>query len=160
MSIPKWWLGCLLSILWIGAAVAQTNWPDIMPNLRAGSPVSPVAVALPYTTVEQPAPAVPADKARWSGKWAGYACKDRVCDTKLIVEKVTVEGATIVYAFASADVKPPYSIRVEAKFVSDELQATLPDGSKVAYRMRKEGDVEFLFRREPRWAAGILTREN
>jgi hypothetical protein len=159
MSIPKWWLGCSLSIFWIGSAVAQTNWPDIMPNLRTGTPASPVAVVLPNTTVEQPAPAVPAEKARWSGMWAGYACKDRVCETKLVVEKVTIEGATIVYAFASADVRPSYSIRVEARFVGDELQATLPDGSKVAYRMRKEGDVEFLYRRETRWAAGLLSKE-
>jgi hypothetical protein len=80
-----------------------------------------------------------------------------VCDTQLIVETVTPDGATIIYAFASADVKP-YSIRVGARFVDDELQATLPDGSKVAYRMREGGDVEFLYRKEPRWAAGLLSK--
>ena len=158
MSILKRWLGLLLSVVWVGTAAAQTNWPDFMPRLRPGLPLSPVAVVLPNAAVEQPAPSVPAEKARWSGKWAGYACKDQVCDTKLIVETVTTAGATIIYAFAAADVRP-YHVRVEAKFVDDELQATLPDGSKVAYRMRKEGDVEFLYRKEPRWAAGILSKE-
>jgi len=159
MAIPKWWLGCLLTVVWIGSAGAQTIWPEFMPNLRADLSLSPVAVEMLPATVKQPAPDVPPEKARWSGRWAGWACRDRACDTKLIVETVTSESATIIYDFASAWVKPD-SFRTEARFVDDELQATFPNGAKVAYRMRKGGDVEFLYRNGPAdWVAGILSKE-
>jgi hypothetical protein len=151
----------VLAILLLATSVAsgQTNWPDFMPRLDPGLSTSPVAVVVPGgVTIEPPAPGVPPDKARWSGKWAGWACQDQVCDTKLIVEQVTAEGATIIYAFASANVKP-FTVRLEAKFVGDELQATLPNGAKLAYRMRNDGNVEFLWRREAQWVAGILSKE-
>lgn len=92
--------------------------------------------------VEPPASDVPADKAKWSGKWIGWACNSRVCDTKLAVEKITVEGASIIYAFASERVKPSIG-RVNAQFLGDELRAEFPNGLKIAYRMRPEGDLEF-----------------
>jgi hypothetical protein len=74
------------------------------------------------------------------------------------VVKVTAEGTTIIYGFASANVKP-FTARVEGKFVGDELQATLRGGPKLAYRMRKEGDLEFLWRSGGQWAAGILSKD-
>ncbi|MEK6666483.1 MAG: hypothetical protein AABZ20_08685 [candidate division NC10 bacterium] len=157
---PKAWLQLLaLLLLCPGLASAQTNWPDFMPKLDPGLSTSPVAAVVPPSvTVEPPAPDVPPDKARWSGKWSGWACQDRVCDTKLVVEKVTTEGATIIYAFASAKAKP-FTARLEAKFVGDELQATPRSGAKLAYRMRKEGDIEFLWRSGGQWAAGILSKD-
>lgn len=159
MHLANWWHLFTILLLSTGVASAQTNWPDFMSKLDPGLSASPVAAVVPASvTVEPPAPDVPPDKARWSGKWAGWACQDQVCDTKLIVEKVTAESATIIYAFASANVKP-FTAHLEAKFVGDELQATLRSGAKLAYRMRREGDVEFLWRREAQWAAGILSKE-
>jgi len=146
----------LLLILCPSLSLAQTNWPDFMPTLNPAVSQSPVAaVVLPGAHVEPPAPNVPPDKARWSGTWSGWACPDALCDTKLIVEMVTAEGATMIYAFASAKQKP-YTTRVEAVFVGGELQATLPSGAKLAYRMRNEGEVEFLYRSGTIWVAGIL----
>src|SRR5204863_6392316 len=107
---------------------------------------SPVSVMVWSTSIERPTADVPADKARWSGKWAGYVCPNQRCETKLIVEKVTGSGATILYGIASAKTKP-YTARLKATFVGDELQATLRSGVKLAYRMRPEGDVEVLIQR-------------
>jgi len=159
MHLKAWLQLLALLLLCPGLASAQTNWPDFMPKIEPGLSMSPVAAVVPLSvTVEQPAPDVPPDKARWSGKWSGWACRDQACDTKLVVEKVTAEGATIIYAFASASTKP-FNVRLEANFVGDELQATRRSGAKLAYRMRKGGDIEFLSRSGTQWAAGILSKD-
>lgn len=159
MYLTLWRRAFALLFAWSALAVAQTAWPDFMSRLSPSSSVSPVDAVLPANViVEPPTPDVPPDKARWSGKWSGWACQDRVCSTKLVVEKVTADAAGIIYAFASADAKPPPE-RVEAKFVGDELQATLRSDAKLAYRMRIDGNLEFLFRRGNQWAAGILSRD-
>jgi hypothetical protein len=138
---------------------AQTPWPDFMPTLVAGPSSSPIAAVRPDDArVIPPASDVPADKRRWSGNWAGWACSDRACDTKLVVETVTADSATIVYSFASAQVGKTMH-RVEARFIGNELQATLPSGSQITYRMREEGSIEFLWRRDTRSVAGLLTKE-
>lgn len=138
---------------------AQTAWPKFMPSLDPGLSTSPVPVVLPQDiTIEPPLTDAPADKARWSGRWRGWACQDHTCDTRLVVEKVDADGATILYAFASANQKP-FIIRVEAKFVGEELQGTLGNGGKLHYRFRKSGDIEFFYQRDAGWSAGILSRE-
>lgn len=139
---------------------AQTPWPNFMPNLDAGLSTSPVAAVIPAgVTVVPPTPDVSPDKARWSGKWSGWACRNQVCDTKLVVEKVTAEGATIIYAFASAR-QNPFNERLEATFVGDELRATFRNGVSLTYRMRKEGNIEFLWRSENELVVGILSKAN
>lgn len=141
-------------------AHAQSDWPEFMPTLKPGASKSPVvAAALADATVEAPAPEVPEDQARWSGRWTGWACLSRACDTRLVVEKVSATEATIVYAFASAD-QAPYTVRALAQFVGDELQAVLPACSKLKYRMRASGKViEFHCQQGSRWMAGVLSRE-
>ena len=151
----------LAALLVCGAAAhAQSSWPDFMPTLQPAASKSPVAaVVLPDAKVEPPAADVPADKARWSGRWSGWACRAYACDTKLVVEKVSAADATIVYAFASASVAP-FTTRASAQFVGDELHATLPNGAKLKYRMRSSGDVvEFHYQQGRDWATGILSRE-
>jgi hypothetical protein len=139
-----WWrLTSAVLLLSAGAASAQTPWPDYISKMEPGVSQSPVSVMVWSTNNERPAADVPASKARWSGKWAGYVCMHQLCETKLIVEKVTATGATILYGIASQKTKP-YTARLNAIFVGDELQATLRSGAKLAYRMRPEGDVEFL----------------
>lgn len=141
------------------AAVGQTPWPDIMPTLAPGKSDSPVAASLPANTeITPPGADVPAAKAAWSGKWRGWACRDFACDTKLAVEKVTTDGATIIYSFASAQVRP-FMTRVQAKFVGDELQAEIGGGARVTYRMRSDANIEFLWTRGQASAAGILSKE-
>jgi len=159
MHKKVWFL--TLSLLWSGFTSAQTQWPNFMPNLAAGLSTSPVAAVIPSdATVVPPTPDVSPDKARWSGKWSGWVCRNQVCDTKLVVEKVTAEGATIIYAFASAR-QNPFNARLEATFVGDELRATLRNGASLAYRMREDGNIEFMWwRSENDWAVGILSKAN
>lgn len=141
------------------AAVAQTSWPDFMPTLEPGKSNSPVAAYLPANTeITPPVAGLPPSKAAWSGKWSGWACADRVCDTKLAVEKVATDGAAIIYSFASQQVKP-FVTRVQAKFVGDELQADIGGGARITYRMRSDGNIDFLWTRGQGWAAGILSKD-
>lgn len=157
---PKRWSGVfVMLLLYPGFALSQTNWPGFMPTLVPGVSVSSVAAIVPLSVVVEPPKAdVPPDKARWSCKWSGWLCQDQVCDTKLIVEKMNAGGATIIYAFASSNVKP-FTARVEAQFAGGELQAAQGNGATLAYRMREAGDLEFLWRREGRWVAGILSKD-
>ena len=150
-----------------GAASAQTKWPDLSKR-DPGISQSPVAAVVWSANIEPPGPDVPADKARWSGKWSGWACVNQSCDARLIVEKVTADGAAIIYAVASAK-KKPNTARLSAKFVGEELQATFRNGAKVSYRMRPEGDLEVFWRtpnvcRElsaclPEWYGGVLSKD-
>jgi hypothetical protein len=139
-------------------ASAQTPWPSFMSKLIPGFSTSPVTVAIPrYVAVEPPVADLPADKSRWSGRWRGWACQDQTCDTRLLVEKVGAQGASIIYAIASEQIKPAI-LRVEAKFVGEELQGTF-GGAKISCRFRESGDIEFYYQRESAWVAGILSKE-
>ena len=128
---------------------AQTPWPDYMSTLDPGLSQGPATVIVWSIDIEPPGPDVPADKARWSGRWTGWACDNQVCDAKLIVEKVTAEGASIIYGFASSSVQP-FTAKLEATFVGNELQATLLNGSKIAYRMRGD-QVNRVYRPQDDW---------
>ncbi len=143
------------------AGCAEIGQPK-SPNLGASQPrksTSPVAAALPADIqITPPAADLPGARAAWSGIWSGWACGERACDTKLAVEKVTAEGATIVYSFASRDV-PPFVERTTAKFVGDELQAVLGGGALITYRMRPDGSLDFLWTKGQDWSVGILSRE-
>jgi hypothetical protein len=132
-------------------------WPDLS-RAEPGLTQSPVSVIMWSVDIEPPGRDVPPDKARWSGNWAGWACRNQACDARLIVEKVTPGGATIIYGFASERVKP-VTARLEAKWVGQQLEATFRDGAKVAYRMRPEGDVEVYYRKGAEWYGGVLSKE-
>ena len=147
----------LATLLATGHAWAETNWPD-MSRLEPGLSQSPVSVTVWSANIEPPARSVPPAKARWSGRWSGWACRNQSCDAKLIVEKVTADGANIIYGHASATAKP-WTARLTARFVGDELQATLRTGATIAFRMRREGDIEFVYRRENYFHAGILSKD-
>ena len=141
-------------------AHAQLDWPEFMHTLKSGASKSPVAATvLADAVVEAPLTDVPEAQARWSGRWTGWACTSRACDTRLVVEKVSATGATIVYAFASADIAP-YAARASAQFVGEELHAVLPACSKLKYRMRPSGKaIEFHCQKGSQWVAGVLSRE-
>ena len=66
-------------------------------------------------------------------------------------------GATIVYMFASPYAKP-FNARVDATFFGDELRATLSDGARITYRMRKDESIDYSFRRGSAWADGVLSK--
>lgn len=67
-----------------------------------------------------------------------------MCDIKLVVEKLSEVGATIVYVGASATNR--LSERVQAAFVGDELTASLSTGTVLSFRIRPDnsGVMEFV----------------
>ena len=153
-----WRIGvCIGSVGFLGCA--QTNWPSDIRTLAPEASASPVAAVVPANpAVLSPKLDVPPEQAKWSGTWSGFACQGRVCDTKLVVERVTNDDATIIYAFASGSVNQ-YATRVEAKFVGGELRGALGNGATIAYRMRESGDVEFLYyRSDSDQVWGVLSR--
>lgn len=142
-----------------GLVHAQTNWQPFVSNMDPGISTSPVSANLPNDlAIEAPASDLSPELARWSGKWRGWACQDQTCDTRLAVERVTASGASIVYTFASATIKPVIA-RAEAKFVGNELQASFPSGTTIAYRFRKSGDIEFHWQKNSSWSTGVLSKE-
>jgi len=154
-----------LSILVVGlifglSSFAQVAWPEWNPVPMPGPSKSPVAANLPAdVSISQPDSSLPESRSRWSGRWAGWACLDAVCDTKLGVEKLSADGASIVYVFGSSSVKSNPQ-RVEAKFMGEELHGTLASGSRVAYRFRADGSLEFLFLpRSGNPVGGVLSKE-
>ena len=149
----------LLALCVADTVLGQTAWPAFMPSLEPDISASPVPSILPNDiVVEAPAVDIPADKARWSGRWRGWAGRDRAIDTRLVVAKLSPEGATIFYAAAAATLAP-YNTRADAKFIGNELQATIGNGANVSYRMRPSGDLEFIFRQNRSVVVGILSRE-
>lgn len=110
-----------------------------MSSLEAGISTGPIHAIVPGDVkVELPA----ADVLPAKAKWSGWTCRKQDCDTKLVVERVTNESATIIYLFASPKISP-YNARLEASFEGDELQATLRSGANIAYRMRKDGNRHY-----------------
>ena len=140
-------------------ASAQTKWPNYVSGLEPElSESAEAAVVPPDVVVQPPDTNLTPDKARWSGNWSGWACLARMCDIKLIVEKVNDQGATIVYASASA-ARGLFSERLDAKFNADELQGTLASGSELAFRMRNDGVLEFsISAKGGGLAAGVLSQ--
>ncbi len=74
-----------------------------------------------------------------------------------MVEQVTAEGATIAYSFASRTV-PPFLERTTARFVWETLQAVLSGVTRITYRMRPNGDLDFLWTKGQGWLTGVLSR--
>jgi len=141
------------------SAKGQTNWPDMIETLDSGKSDSPIAAYLPDDTkISAPVSGLPPEKAAWSGKWRGWAGNKTKGDARLVVEEVTDEGASIIYSFASNTVKP-FAQRVQAEFVGNELQADLSSSVRVFYRMRKDGNIEFMWRKGKAWIIGILSKE-
>lgn len=158
---PRMWLGvvAVVGYLPFGETYGQTPWPSFIDSLAPGPSMSAFVAELPADVASLPPPGTSIEQARWLGKWTGWACRDYACDTKLVVERMSPDTAVLTMAFASATSKP-FSERLEARLVGDELQGTLANGSKVYYRLNPRGHLEFLlWSTESRWAAGVLGRE-
>ena len=153
-------LVALVCFVWATTAGAQTAWPDYMPGLSAGFSESPVAAVLPADmTITPTAVSLPADKARWSGLWQGWACGGALCNVKIAVEKVTDMGATLVYAGGSST--SSLTERSEALFESSELVFRVKTGARLAMRLRAGDEMELsIWRSDGQLiATGLLTQK-
>ena len=121
---------------------------------------SPVAAVWPDDVVlHAPDGALSPDKARWSGRWTGWAWQGRLCDIKLAVESVTAEGAEVVYSRGAA-LLGKLCERLTMRFAGNELRATLGNGVEFFLRMRSTEPVVELFGRIARFQfAGVLAKE-
>lgn len=138
---------------------AQATWPGYIHSLKPDLSDSPVPAVLPAdVAIVQPGADVPPSRSRWSGRWQGWACAGQACDVKIAVERIQGDGATVVYAGASAT--SFYVHRGESRFSGDELHLRLHTGALLVLRLRADGDMEMALWRpdmELR-AAGVLTQ--
>lgn len=134
-------------------------WPPVMSQLRSGPSESSVPAELPAdVAVEAPDAASPGRiHARWSGVWRGWACPSAQCDVKVAVEKLSSDGATVIYAGASAMQR--FTERGEARFLDDALQMKLRNGATLLLRLREDGDMDMsLWRNAAQLLSfGVLT---
>jgi hypothetical protein len=65
-------------------------------------------------------------------QWSGWACRNQSCDAKLIVEKVTATGATVIHGFA-------YRMRPEGDL---EYFTRVPHGTPIGGVLSKRQVVE------------------
>ena len=123
------------------SSLAQA-WPSGIEKLEPAVSQSKFKATFPTAPVVPPDASVSPEKAKWSGKWEGWACKDFSCDAKLAVLSVTNEGAKIAPGWAGNSAASPTRIR-DAVFVGNELHV-LEGDPRWYYRMRKAGDIEVL----------------
>ncbi|MGB7182849.1 MAG: alpha/beta hydrolase [Burkholderiaceae bacterium] len=155
------YIGLLLSLSGNVYAQTETNtaWPAYISGLKPVPSESSVSATLPADVAISPPDAkVPADKARWSGQWHGWACPNWQCDIKVAIEAVSKTGATVVYAAANARMGQ-FSERANGLFENDELSIRLSTGSRLIMRLRNSEEMEVsIWNSDGRLlAAGVLT---
>jgi hypothetical protein len=138
----------------------RTYWPAGIESMQPGTSTSPNAAVFPeLLTIEPASPTLPAERAKWLGKWSGWACSSRSCDIKLAVLQATPDTARVIHLFASKDYKPDGTVR-DAVFVDDELRIRFGGGYRMTYRMRPNGVIEaFYVDRTGRMSRGVMTKE-
>lgn len=133
-------------------------WPSNMASLRPAETASPVIAQLAEISIAPPSQTVADTTNRWLGIWTGWACQDQACSTKLAVESVD-PAVSLVFAFASGRFGKTGPVKVAGEIVGNELRAKLPNDEQLAYRMRDDGTVEFLYLRSKGRAMGVLQRD-
>ncbi|MEM7403669.1 MAG: dienelactone hydrolase family protein [Pseudomonadota bacterium] len=157
--MPLRTLAAVMLVISSASAAAATPWPDYMPRLKAAISENTVDAKLPENVrVVAPEANVPAEHARFSGLWSGWACRSQFCDVKIAVERVDEASATVVYARAYLGSGTPHD-RLRGRFKDGELHGSLPDGRTLALRLRDDGDMEMLVLADGRpGATGVLTQ--
>ncbi|MDM0109882.1 hypothetical protein QTH97_33565 [Variovorax sp. J22R24] len=137
-----------------------TYWPPDITRMQPGPSKNPTPAAFQEPLPIEPAsPMLPADRAKWLGKWSGWACAWQACDVKLAVLQATRDTARVIHLFISKTYQPDYTVR-DGRFVDDELRLRFGDGYRVTYRMRATGVVEaFYVDPSGSMAWGVMTKE-
>ncbi len=131
-----------------------------MASLEPELSESTVPAIVPHDVrIESPPPGLPDSITAWCGAWSGWADQGRTSDVRLIVEKVSFDGATVVCVRASAR-RGQQSERAMAAWHGGGLQVNLPDGAIVHLRMRDPQVVELLWRDAGGRMAGVLTQQD
>lgn len=138
------------------AASAQTNWPAAIADNQLVASRSIRAAKFPADV--KLAPQATGARAAWAGGWRGWACAGFQCDIGLVVEDIRGDEATVVFALGAAERE--MSERLPARFVGNELQARLADGSTIHFRQRPDRNVDFLWRRTADWVGGVLAKDD
>ena len=139
--------------------MTRTSWPSFIAALQPQLSESATRAEAPSgAPVETPDPDVPEPLRAWSGHWTGWAGLGRAVDVRLIVERVTGDGAEIRYVEAGG---PRGSIerRLRCRSAGDELVADTGSGARVAFRLRGADTAEFLWRDDGGgWMCGVVAR--
>ncbi len=155
-----WVIVGVTAFLVCSGAVAETQWPGFQATLGASESTSAVKAKLPDdVNVSAAAPGTAPDRARFLGKWDGWMCRNATSDTKAAFEKIEGDDVTIVYAVASARLNP-YTERVKAKFVGNEVHGQIRSGAEIIYRMRADGNLDIMWRASngTSWCSGVLAK--
>lgn len=131
----------LAACVYVSHSLAQ-SWPSGIDRLEPAVSQSKFKAEFSTQPIVPPDASVSPDKAKWSGKWEGWGCKDFACDIKLTVLSVTNEGAKVAPGFGGTNATAPTRTR-DAVFVGNELHV-LEGNPKWYFRMRKSGEVEFV----------------
>lgn len=144
-------LGTTLTGAW-----AQTNWPAALADNELVASRSARAAKFPADV--KLAPQATGARATWSGGWRGWACGGFQCDIGLVVEDIRGDQATVVFALGAAERE--ISERLTARFVGEELQARLADGTTIHFRPRPDRNIDFLWQRPADWVGGVLAKDD
>lgn len=158
--MKHWMIVALPLVAAMGAAGAQTAWPAGTADNQPAASLSTRSIRLPADVrIAQGAPAVADARGTWLGGWRGWACRGFECDVGLVVEDIRGDEATAVVALAAGS-GLDLSERVRARFVGDELQARLSNGTSVRFRQRADRGLDFMWQRPSDWVAGVLTKND
>lgn len=149
----------LSGLVWRPAVA--TEWPAHIGCLVPAVSESLVSAELPADVKLIATDAdVTRSSARFAGIWRGWACRARLCDIAIAVERVAADTAVVVYARVDA-VAGTTADRVEGKFAGGELQVKLPSATRLVMRLRQDDDMELtVWGSDGRLrAAGVATRK-
>ena len=147
----------------LAEAQSTYEWPEFQPALRPGPSNTDVKAKPPAMTLSPPAVGTSPDRAKFSGYWEGWMCRDKIVDVNVLVTKVTNKGAKVRYAVASEHVdslkRRPVSID-SARFKGDVLQFG-ERKTKIILGMRPDGYMNIKWdvtARGSGWCTGIMQR--
>ncbi|BEP70885.1 MULTISPECIES: hypothetical protein [unclassified Variovorax] len=118
--------------------------------LLAGCASAPSLTSVPLppdVAISTPDNTLPAERrafsGKWAGKWRGLAGGQQQ-ETVLIVENLTADGATVVYAQGDHSRFPAFFRRTQARFVGTKLNFSFEQRTPVSfsYELQPDGTLK------------------